>query len=312
MRPYPSNVAAVLGMRSANYIIRRGRGLGVTCPTPSPRRDAPVLLEHSAPRVTLQNMQNALAAALAPIESLTGSSSAFVTRLQSAPSDQAAGGLPAYKFIGPRGGGDPIRIGLFAGIHGDEPAGVYALIRFAELLAANVKLATGYHLFFYPVCNPSGFVAGRRCSAGGKDLNREFWRGSGEAEVQFLESEIRSRNFHGLISLHTDDTSDGVYGFVRGAVLSKGLLEPALRSAEAILPRNQSQIIDGFPAENGIISQCYEGILTSPPDLDPLPFEIILETPHRAPPGQQEDAFIAGLQTVLVEYQKLLSFAADL
>jgi len=37
-----------------------------------------------------------------------------------------------------------------------------------------------------------------------------------------------------------------------------------------------------------------------------------LETPHRAPPGQQEDAFIAGLQTVLVEYQKLLSFAADL
>ena len=32
--------------------------------------------------------------------------------------------LPRYLFIGPKGGDDTIRVGLFAGIHGDEPEGV--------------------------------------------------------------------------------------------------------------------------------------------------------------------------------------------
>jgi protein MpaA len=149
-------------------------------------------------------------------------------------------------------------------------------------------------------------------SDSGKDLNREFWRNSSEPEVALLEKEIRSHAFHGLISLHTDDTSAGLYGFVRGAVLTRGLLEPALAAAEKVIPRNLDHVIDGFSAENGIISQCYEGILTSPPELDPAPFEIILETPQDAPLERQVQAFAVAVETVLAEYQKLLAFAANL
>jgi len=284
------------------------------CGLESPRSVEPLpsCLEAALP-TKVPGVSNVLASALAPLDRLITSSDDFpLQSFDSVFPEATQRPLPAYVFFGPRGGGDPVRIGLFAGIHGDEPAGVHALVRFAEFVAAHPRLATGYHLFFYPVCNPSGFTAGRRCAKSGKDLNREFWSNSEEPEVHFLEQEIRSRNFHGLISLHADDTSDGLYGFVRGAVLSKGLLEPALRSAEKILPRNLDQIIDGFPAENGIISRCYEGILTSPPELDPLPFEIILETPHSAPQDQQQAALLAALQTILAEYQKLLSFAADL
>jgi len=36
--------------------------------------------------------------------------------------------LPRYLFVGPRGGDTPIRIGIFAGIHGDEPEGVHAIV----------------------------------------------------------------------------------------------------------------------------------------------------------------------------------------
>ena len=42
--------------------------------------------------------------------------------------------LPRYLFIGPKGGDDMIRVGLFAGIHGDEPEGVHALIQFLTVL----------------------------------------------------------------------------------------------------------------------------------------------------------------------------------
>lgn len=220
--------------------------------------------------------------------------------------------LPHFKFVGREGGGDKVRIGFFAAIHGDEPAGTHALMKFLEVLCAEPALAEGYDLFFYPICNPRAFAAGTRLTPSGKDLNREFWQNSSEPEVRLLEQEIRTHAFQGLISLHSDDTSDGLYGFVRGAVLTRGLLEPALAAAEEIIPRNRKPIIDGFPAQNGIISECYDGILTSPPDLQPAPFEIILETPHSAAMDAQVRAFVVAMRTVLLEYQKLLSFAANL
>lgn len=220
--------------------------------------------------------------------------------------------LARYIFLGPRGGGDPVRIAIFAGIHGDEPAGVQAVGLLAERLVEQPEIAEGYHLFLYPACNPSGLACGSRVSSSGKDLNREFWKNSPEPEVHLLENEIRQQRFQGLISLHSDDTSDGMYGFVRGAVLTKNLLEPALAAAERILPRNRSMIIDGFPAHDGIISECYDGILTSPPRWDQNPFEIILETPLHAPLQLQAQALALSVEVALVEYQKLIAFAANL
>ncbi len=180
------------------------------------------------------------------------------------------------------------------------------------MLVRNPQLAEGYQLYLYPVCNPSGFDAGGRLSASGKDLNREFWKNSREPEVVLLEREIQGLSFHGLVSFHADDTSEGLYGFVRGAVLARSLLEPALRAAENILPRNCATVIDGFAAENGIISQCYDGILTSPPKLENTPFEIILETPQHAPEEKQVEVFVSASVTILAEYRKFISFAADL
>jgi hypothetical protein len=89
-------------------------------------------------------------------------------------------------------------------------------------------------------------------------------------------------------------------------------LEPALAAAEKVLPRNRATVIDGFPAENGIIGQGYEGILSCPPGLNPEPFELILETPALAPIEVQEKAFVLALEAVLIEYQRVISYAANL
>jgi hypothetical protein len=220
--------------------------------------------------------------------------------------------LPRYLFVGPRGGDTPIRIGVFAGIHGDEPEGVHALVQFIQLLESHPELATGYYLSFYPVCNPAGFEDGTRCSRSGKDLNREFWRDSAEPEVRLLQAELQSRSFQGIISLHTDDTSDGFYGFVRGATLVKHLIAPALAAAEKFLPRDGRPVIDGFNARNGIIRDCYDGVLSAPPKVRPRPFEIILETPSAPPEYLKELAFVAALQTILLEYSKFIAYAANL
>ncbi|HTI72868.1 MAG TPA: succinylglutamate desuccinylase/aspartoacylase family protein [Candidatus Limnocylindria bacterium] len=220
--------------------------------------------------------------------------------------------LARYLFLGPSGGAEPIRLGLFATIHGDEPEGAYALIDFIRRLEASPSLAQGYALFIYPLCNPSGYEDATRCSRRGRDLNREFWNRSSEPEVQLLEQELYLQNFHGILSLHSDDTSTGLYGFVKGATLTTHIMEPALKAASVVLPVNREGIIDGFNAREGIIRDGYQGILTSPPKIRPKPFEIVLETPQTAPLHQQVDASSLALLSILNEYRRVISYGANL
>jgi len=220
--------------------------------------------------------------------------------------------LPRYVYLGPKGGGDTIRIGIFAAIHGDEPEGALALTHFVTALEKNPEIAQGYALFLYPVCNPTGFEDNTRHARSGKDLNREFWKQSTEPEVRHLESEIYLHALDGIITLHCDDTSDGIYGFATGAVLSENLLEPALREAEQFIPRNQRRVIDGFHAQRGVIAGGYHGMLTALPGLARPPFELTLETPQNAPLHLQVEAFSAALQTILVEYRYLLAIAQNI
>lgn len=220
--------------------------------------------------------------------------------------------LPRYLYVGPRGGGDVLRIGIFATIHGDEPEGALALGRFLQQLEQRPELAQGYALFIYPVCNPTGFEDNTRHARSGKDLNREFWRQSDQPEVRFLESEIWMQAFHGIVTLHSDDTSDGLYGFVKGAVLSQHLLDPALLEASRFLPRNYREVIDGFNARSGIIHDGYQGMLQSIPGLPQPPFEITLETPQKAPLHRQVDALVTALQTILTEFRYLQAVAQNI
>src|SRR4029077_19965329 len=123
--------------------------------------------------------------------------------------------------------------------HGDEPAGCAALVRFIARLAADPARGAGDDLFVYPVVNPTGYERVTRENHAGRDLNREFWRNSSQPEVRLLETELRARAFDGIITLHADDTCEGLYGYSHGRPLDELLLRPALVAAERVLPRDQ-------------------------------------------------------------------------
>lgn len=250
---------------------------------------------------------------LTPLDQLAERSPHFISKsLGQFDSAGRVYSLPRYVFLGPKGGGDTIRIGVFATIHGDEPESALALTRVVTALGNNPEIAKGYALFIYPVCNPTGFEDNTRHSRSGLDLNREFWKDSRAPEIRYLESEICLHAFDGIITLHCDDTSDGLYGFVSGAVLAKNLIEPALREAEQFLPCNRRRIIDGFKARRGIITDCYPGVLKAIPGVRRPPFEITLETPQKAPLHRQVEAFTAALKTILVEYRYLMAIAQNI
>jgi len=221
--------------------------------------------------------------------------------------------LPTFIFTGPgAGSSNPIHLGIFATIHGDEPEGALSLIELFAELARSPVVAAGYQIHAYPLVNPTGYEDGTRHSRGGKDLNREFWRSSAEPEILHLEDELWRHHFDGLISLHSDNTSDGLYGFVQGPDLSKELLLPALAAAEMFLPRNEQRIIDGFPANRGLIQQGYEGVLSAPPEVRHVPFDLVLETPQAAPVELQVKANVAALKSILAEYRNIQSFAQNI
>ena len=215
--------------------------------------------------------------------------------------------LHRFTLRGESDGNTTVRLGLFATIHGDEPQGVGALLALARLAQTREELFRGYELQLYPLCNPTGYEDGTRHSRRGEDLNRHFWRGSSEPEVAMLEQEIRTQRFHGIVSLHADDTSNGLYGFVRGATISRELLAPALAAAGRHLPVNRAPVIDGFRAHDGIIDEGYDGILSAG-EIDPRPFEIVFETPALAPMEDQVAAAASALEKIIDRYRAMLSF----
>jgi murein peptide amidase A len=220
--------------------------------------------------------------------------------------------IPRFTFLGPEISAPQKRIGLFALVHGDEPAGPAAFLKLLQTLTNQPELAAGYDLVLYPVCNPTGYEDDTRHNRRGADLNREFWRGSDHPEIGILEEELRTQAFDGIIALHADDTSDGLYGYAHGRVLNEELLGPALHASERILPRNRGALIDGFAASDGVICDCFSGILAPPPDLKPRPFEIIFETPARSPVDLQAEAAHTALLSILATYRAFIAYGQDL
>lgn len=220
--------------------------------------------------------------------------------------------IPRVSLAGPYAGHDPIRLGFFAGLHGDEPAGCLALVWLAVALMAEPERVAGYELCLYPVLNPVGYERGTRFNGAGKDLNREFWKNSAEAEIRALEAELRAQRFDGIVTLHSDDTCEGVYGYTHGRTLNEALLVPALQAASAILPPDARATIDGFAANGGLICDCFRGILSAPPEQKPQPFDIIFETPALAPLDRQITATLAALESILTHYPGFIAYGQDL
>ncbi|WP_050030232.1 succinylglutamate desuccinylase/aspartoacylase family protein [Verrucomicrobium sp. BvORR034] len=235
----------------------------------------------------------------------------YVSRL----SKRTAAAQPSFipKLVcKPSRGQDTLKVGIFAGLHGDEQAGIDAAYELLRWAWNDPEELQDYELHLYPICNPSGHRLQTRHSWRDLDLNREFWSGSQEPEVVYLESELRREKYDAIIALHTDDEQDGLYGFVSGTILSEEVLQPALQAASKILPLNNHHLIDGFLAKSGIIKEGYQGVLSAPPEQRPKAMEIVFETPGHAPLEKQVAATVIAVKTILAEYRLLHAYAPNL
>ena len=114
--------------------------------------------------------RRSIAGLLEPLEELKShSESVRACRYGSFQLNRDRYSLPCFIFTGQGlGSTDPIRLAIFATIHGDEPEGALALVEFYRELVRQPTLASGYQIYAYPLCNPTGYDDNTRHSRGGK------------------------------------------------------------------------------------------------------------------------------------------------
>jgi hypothetical protein len=146
-------------------------------------------------------------------------------------------------------GGDKPRVYISSGIHGDEPAGPLAM---RHLLQEN-KWPQGFGLWLCPCLNPTGFRLRRRENADGLDLNRQYLgREAAEtvAHIRWLEQQP---SFGLCLCLHEDWEAHGFYVYELNPDNRPSLAEPIVARVAIACPVDQSELIEGRPAKQGII-----------------------------------------------------------
>jgi hypothetical protein len=220
--------------------------------------------------------------------------------------------IPRYLFVGPKGGGEPIRVGLFAGVHGDEPEGTYALQDFALTLEQSPNLARNYFLFFYPIVNPSGFEGKTRQTAEGVNITNELWKNATSVEVQQIQSELWMHAFDGVVSMKTDAEATQVLVEVGGPIFARHLFGERLARAQDILPQTVHSGPEALPKFRGALLERPNELIRAAPGIRPRPFELVITIPGQAPGFQQRTAVALLLERALAEYRKFISYGANI
>ena len=134
-----------------------------------------------------------------------------------------------------------------AGVHGDEPAGPWGLLAWAE---EHIEWLREQSVFLLPCFNPWGLAHNIRTDAEGRDLNRLFH----DRTVPVIEAWYRlmkGAQFELALHLHEDYDARGCYVYELTAPELQ-LAEIGLTASDSILPRETREDVDGNVFERGI------------------------------------------------------------
>jgi hypothetical protein len=159
-----------------------------------------------------------------------------------------AEGYPLFVVRSERHGPKVPSVYLSAGIHGDEPAAVEGLIRWAETSLG--KLAS-WNWMIFPCLNPWGLERNIRFDAKNRDLNR-LYDSKRVPQIVAQGSLMKGSRFDLAVTLHEDYDARGFYLY---EVAAKRPHWGELLCAEliSVLDADPRRKIDGHSVRNGLI-----------------------------------------------------------
>ena len=138
---------------------------------------------------------------------------------------------------------------LLAGVHGDEPAGVEALMRLLEVDLEQWAGSANFDII--PCVNPFGYAHDTRGDAAGRDLNWSF-EDDQISTIRALRRLFAGRRFLFTLDMHEDWESPGyyLYELYRGECAVGANI---VRRVEAVCPLNRNSVIEGHTSAEGLL-----------------------------------------------------------
>ena len=159
------------------------------------------------------------------------------------------GAIGRYKFLKMEINPEAERTVLItAGIHGDEPAGPYGILKWLMESSCPEDI----RIICLPLTNPTGFDDHDRHNANGRDLNRGFNKKMKPSkELEYIQEAINGESISMLLSLHEDRGHGGVYLYHAG--VDTDACEELLAHCGKLIPVVSEESIYGDPCYDGMI-----------------------------------------------------------
>ena len=164
-------------------------------------------------------------------------------------------------------------IALAAGVHGDEPAGPWALLS----IVRDGLLDRRFSYRIWPCTNPSGYVRETRENAEGHDINRSFHKGGTTPESRAILTANRDRRFGLSLDLHEDFEAQGYYCYepvISGEAPFGDALVSALDDAEFPVQELTDDFDLGYPPEAHHLRVLSRGRIRNDPDVEREFFDV--------------------------------------
>jgi protein MpaA len=179
-----------------------------------------------------------------------------------------SGGHPVLFMHNPAAAGPLVYIS--AGVHGDEPAPVTALLEWAEDHAALLRRLP---VVMFPLFNPAGLELNTRADHRHIDLNRRFHDAS-HPHIKAWWRATEDLRFRLALCLHEDYDGQGSYCYELNRAPRSALAEDLLRAAKNRIPPDPRSSIDKRAARSGVIRH------RRVPDVPGMPEAIALYMHH--------------------------------
>lgn len=161
----------------------------------------------------------------------------------------------------------PIRIGIFAGLRGDDTLGPAAVATFLEDLVALPQLGESLRVYAYPVAHPASFEAATPSYRRSEYIINQIGCKILSSESYQIEREIFAIAFDGIINIRLEDETKNFKVGISDARLHDTLVRPILSSLEPFLPTVEGCVCDSrrsLIADNGLKRKPFELTLQVP------------------------------------------------
>jgi hypothetical protein len=185
---------------------------------------------------------------------------------------------PVFKIV--LGHSEKHTVCFSAGIHGEEPAGPWAIFEFIKQYRP--MKYKGLKIILFPVANPHGFDKGIRRNFLNKDLNRHFCHKKLSGENKMLYDAVKNERVFFFNALHEDEGFKKFYLYDFEKKPEK-IYRNILALAKKYFTIDTEKYIYGDPAKNGLIINRSDGSFEDRLFRDGVPYSMCTETPEGKP-----------------------------